>query len=192
MSDSKKMDAPRQLFCVAAWFSRGRASAGFSLAEALIAIVIAAILAVAVTRLANNTRMNAGKTQDLVDTMNLNETLLAQLAPRELGTTHGRTGRFSWHIAVAPLNFNATARRMSKELRDSDAGSKKVGLAAFSDNSAQAKKQEPAAAIQWMPVLVTVKVDSPSGRGYSVDTISIVPAPKENDQAGRQDPPDGR
>jgi Tfp pilus assembly protein PilV len=183
MGDSKKIDAPRQLFCVAAWLSRGRVSAGFSLAEALIAIVIAAILAVAVTRLANNTRMNAGKIQELVDTMNLNETLLAQLAPRELGTTHGRTGRFSWHIAVAPLNFTATARRMSKELRDSDAGSKKaVGLAAFSDDSAQVKKQEPAAAIQWVPVLVTVAVDSASGRGYSIDTISIVPAPKESDQ----------
>ena len=41
-----------------------RAPNGFSLLEALIAIVIAAILAVALTRVANNTRMNAAKIQE--------------------------------------------------------------------------------------------------------------------------------
>jgi hypothetical protein len=181
MSDSEKIVVPKRLSCAAARRSRGRVSAGFSLAEALAAIVIAALLAVVLTRVANNTRMNAGKIQELVSMMGLNGALLAQVAPKELGTTHGRAGMFHWHIDVAPLNFVATARRMNKEPSDSDTSSRTaVGLADFSDISAQIKKPEPAVTTKWLPVYVTVVVDSPSGRRYSFDTISIAPEPKEN------------
>ena len=172
----------RGLTSQTAWLSRSQGAAGFSLAESLIAIVIAAILAVALTRLANNTRMNAVKIQELINMKNLDEALLAQVAPKDLGTTQGRAGTFSWQIAVAPLNFTAIARRMNKGLQDGDDKSKKgAGLAAFSDDSAQIKKQEPVT-ITWSPVYVTVVVGSPTGRRYSVDTISIAPEPNKKDQ----------
>ena len=159
-----------------------RAPNGFSLLEALIAIVIAAILAVALTRVANNTRMNAAKIQELVRMMSLNDALLSQLAPTELGVTHGRTGRFSWQIAVAPLRFTATALRINSEAIGTVPATKVLGLSAISDEPLKTTK--PDEGPKWFPVYVTVATGSSTGRKYSVDTISLVRQPKQSDTLG--------
>src|SRR5262245_19521631 len=152
---------------------------GFSLPEALIAIVIAAILAVALTRVANNTRMNAGKIQELVRMTSLNDALVSQIAPRELGVTHGRTGQFSWQIAVTPLRFSATAVRVNTEVVADPAAPKVLGLGALSEGSPQAKKADEGP--KWLPVYVTVTTNSPTGRRFSIDTISMVRLPKQTE-----------
>jgi hypothetical protein len=68
---------------------RVRRSAGFSLAEALMAFVIAAMLAAALTRFISNTRMNAGEIRELVEMMTLSDSLLEQTSPQEPGITEG-------------------------------------------------------------------------------------------------------
>src|SRR5262245_43072189 len=130
------------VFCKENTSSRIRAIGGFSLPEALIAIGIAAILAVAVTRVATNSRMNAGKIQELVRMLSLNDALVAQIAPKELGVTHGRTGRFSWQIAVTPLKFSATPLRVNSATVADPSAPKKLGLGALSDEYAQTKKPD--------------------------------------------------
>jgi hypothetical protein len=89
-------------------------SAGFSLAEALMALVIAAMLAAALTRFISNTRMNAGEIRELVEMMTLSDSLLEQTSPQEPGITDGRTGRFAWRVVVAPIAFGAVARRVNE------------------------------------------------------------------------------
>jgi prepilin-type N-terminal cleavage/methylation domain-containing protein len=177
MGESSKIDRSNRGFRAAEKPLILRASEGFSLLEALVAIVVAAILAVALTRLASNTRMNAGKIQELVDMMSVNGALLAQIVPKELGTTHGRVGKFAWHVAVAPLNFTAVARHIKNEA-EPEGAKKPLALAAISDGLGLTKNQEPTETTKWSPVYVTVVVNSPSGRRYSVDTISIAPIPK--------------
>jgi type II secretory pathway pseudopilin PulG len=181
MGDSDVSDRQKQSCCAAAPRRADRGAAGFSLAEALIAIVIAALLATALMRVANTTRMNAGRIQDLVNSMGFAETLLAQVAPRALGAEQGRTGGFLWQVSVAPVNITTIAHQMSKNDDDDDADSKKApGLPALFDDSTQADKQKPVE--EKLPVSVTITVNSPSGRRYSIDTLGIVPAPRSNEQ----------
>jgi len=171
------------VFCNSGKLLSPRARNGFSLPEALIAIVIAAVLAVALTRVASNSRMNAGKIQELVRMMNLNDALLSQLAPTELGVTHGRVARFSWHVTVAPLSFRATALRINSEAVPNTSATKALGLAALSDAPSQTQKKEEGP--RWLPVYVTVATDSPSGRRYSTDTIRMVRLPNQSDTPGK-------
>ena len=120
--------------------------------------------------------MNADKIQELVRMMSLNDGLLTQIAPTELGVTRGRTGKFSWQIDVAPLRFSATALRMS-EVPAEPTAPKALGLAAIADEPAQTKKQDEGP--KWLPVYVTVATNSPTGRRYSADTISLLQLPRQ-------------
>ena len=154
---------------------------GFSLPEALVAIVIAAVLAVALVRVAANSRMNAGAIQELVRMKNFSDALLAQTAPTELGVTHGRAARFSWHVTVSPLKFTATALRINSEPVLDTPKAKPLGLAALLDLLPQTQKKEEGP--RWLPVYVTMDTDTRAGRRYSADTIRMVRLPEQSESS---------
>jgi prepilin-type N-terminal cleavage/methylation domain-containing protein len=157
---------------------RGRE--GFSLIEALIAIVIAAILAVALVRLAGNTRMNAAKVRQLVEMMTLNESLLVQIGNQEVGITEGRTGDLAWRTIVEPVEFSAVARFSVDNKRDekrSPANGR--GLAIQADSRPSTKAPTTQESPQWIPLHVTIVVQSPSGHRYTSDTITLGPATRD-------------
>ena len=183
MGHSRSKEQQRQLCAAGYRLAKSRRSKGFSLIEALIAVLIAAILAAVLTQLASTTRMNADRIQELMSMMTLNGALLAQVAPKELGTTNGRTGKFSWRVVVAPLDYSATARRTNDKPEENTTNSRKLlGLAALTDVPGPIKKTDSVDTAKWLPVHVTVAVDSPSGRSYRVDTISNIQQPKQNDR----------
>jgi type II secretory pathway pseudopilin PulG len=154
---------------------RDHRSAGFSLAEALVALAIAAVLAVALTRLVSNTRANAGKIRELVEMMTLSDSLLEQTTSQQPGITQGRTGRFAWRVAIVPMAFNAVARRVNeKVLAVADQHqSKAPGSTSTSDSSFSKPTPAPEQAPNKIPFRVNVLVESPSGRRYAADTIRI-------------------
>ena len=156
---------------MASMVHRAHGSAGFSLAEALIALAVAAVLAVALTRLVGNTRANAGKIRELVEMMTLSDSLLEQTSSQGPGTTHGRTGRFAWRVVVAPAAFSAVARRVSVKVL---ASTKVAGLP-ISASSRGEPTSVPDEVVKWVPVHVTVFVESPTGQRYAADTISLCP-----------------
>jgi type II secretory pathway pseudopilin PulG len=157
-----------------------RRSAGFSLAEALVALAIAAMLAVGLTRLVSNTRANTGKIRELVEMMTLSDSLLEQTLSQQPGITQGHTGRFAWRIAVAPMAFGAVARRVNKKtLPAADQHPSKISdQSSTSDGFSSKSTPEPVA--NKIPLRVNVLVESPSGRRYAADTIRIgTPAANE-------------
>jgi type II secretory pathway pseudopilin PulG len=152
---------------------RDHRSAGFSLAEALVALAIAAVLAVALTRLVSNTRANAGKIRELVEMMTLSDSLLEQTTSQQPGITQGRTGRFAWRVAIVPMAFNAVARRVNeKVLAVADQHQSKAS-GSTSDSSSSKPTPAPEQAPSKIPFRVNVLVESPSGRRYAADTIRI-------------------
>jgi len=163
---------------------RSSASKGFSLAEALVAIAIAALLAVVLTRLAMGTRNNAASIQELVNMMGVSESLLAQVAPKEPGTTNGRMGNYSWRIVVTPLKFAAVARYVNEKDSNVDMSPAKGPTVAEKNKVptvAEKNKEPESREIQWVLYDVIVSVFSPSGRKYIADTIRIGARPKSDD-----------
>ena len=163
-------------------FRGAHRSAGFSLAEALIALAIAAVLAAALTRLASNTRMNAGKLGELVEMMTVSDSLLEQASPRVPGTTSGRTGGFAWRVAVTPVAFGAVAQRVEEKAvatADQPSG-KAAGLPPISGGGSRGEPAPtPEQVVKWIPFRVSVLIESPSGRKYAADTISLGPPPTD-------------
>ena len=154
--------------------------AGFSLAESLVALAIAALLVVAVTRLVANTRLNAGKVRELVEMMALSDSLLEHVSQGMPETSDGRTGHFTWHIDVTPMSLTAVARRVN--LRGpvaNQSGTKTLGLSSAPESTSKSdsSRTEPATtphdAVKWTPFHVTILVKSPSGRKYVTDTVKI-------------------
>lgn len=151
-----------------AWRCGGRSesSAGFSLAEVLIALAIAAMMVAMLTRFVAGTRANAAKVADLTEMAALGETLLARIASSQSltpGRTDGRRDTFAWRIDITPVTFTAHARRMNEE------------TPATLPNDENAGKRAPRAGINWVSHRVAVIVQARSGQSYAVDTIRIGP-----------------
>jgi type II secretory pathway pseudopilin PulG len=158
-----------------------RRSAGFSLAEALVALAIAAMLAVVLTRVISNTRASTGKIRELVEMMTLSDTLLEQTSSQQPGTTQGRSGRFAWRVAVVPMAFNAVARRVNeKVLAAADQHQSRASGSTSTSDSSSKPTPAPEQAPNMIPFRVNVLVESPSGRRYAADTIRIA-APAANE-----------
>ena len=168
---------------------------GFSLVEVLIALAIASMLAVVLTRFASNTRMNAGRIRELVTMMSLSNYLLERTALEPPAAGEGRTAGFVWHMRKDRLTYTAAQTRLlPKEpgpglagspndtnatnggfttAASPNAASTSTGLAGSTPTST---RQQPAPAEQivyWTPVRVTVVIQAPSGRSYSADTIRL-------------------
>jgi hypothetical protein len=185
---------------------RGRnEAAGFSLAEALVALAIAAFLAAVLTRFVSGTRWNALKVREEVEMEIMSDDLLERFVARELqpGRTNGRSGALRWQIDIAPITFYARARSVSEKKPTTAGGGQPsaLGLTAVANNSNEASasagggqasalglaavsnnpdKQLQAVAqaqpaVTWNPYHVTAVINPPSGRSHAIDTIRIAP-----------------
>lgn len=148
--------------------------------EALVALSIAALLTAALTRLVSTTRMNAGKIREFVEMMALSNSLLERVSEDVPDTSYGRTGRYVWHVDVTPMTMSAVARQVvRKSATENQSTSNGPGLgpladfnlnAPISDDETAPKPNEGA---KWVPFHVTILVESPSGRRYVTDTVSV-------------------
>jgi Prokaryotic N-terminal methylation motif len=165
---------------------KGR-TAGFSLAEALVALVIAALLVAVLTRFVSGTRANATKIHDEIALELASDSLLEHfVAPTTVPSRmDGRSGSFTWRIDVAPIVFTVNPEVISKPVVAAGDQAKGLGSAATSEalspydigygaasqtNQANAKPK-----LVWTPYHVTAVVNASSGRNYAIDTIRIVP-----------------
>jgi type II secretory pathway pseudopilin PulG len=159
---------------------RRSSTAGFSLAEALVALAIAALLVAVLTRFVSSTRANALQIREGLALDMLGESLLERLGVQQLqpGTTNGRSGTLFWHIDVAPMVFYAHATSLGEKKRSpaATAPGPALGLAAQTTLAPQttemSDKQGPR--IVWNPFHVKAAIRRPSGRTYEIDTIRIV------------------
>jgi type II secretory pathway pseudopilin PulG len=87
------------------------------LVEALVALAIAALLAVVLTRFVSGSRANAQKVREEVALELASNDLLEHLAtgkslPRRID---GRSGRLAWHINIESIPFSANAEVVSEK-----------------------------------------------------------------------------
>jgi prepilin-type N-terminal cleavage/methylation domain-containing protein len=151
---------------------RSSGSAGFSLAEVLVALAVAAMLAAILTRFVAGTRANAAKVAELTAMTALGETLLARLpSPQGLkpGRTEGRHNVFAWRIEISPASFEARAGRLYEDTLGS------AGETEGQTSTAAASKPAPRSSVSWVPYYVAVRIEAPSGQSHAVDTIRIGP-----------------
>lgn len=167
--------------------SRGHSrSAGFSLGEVLVALVVAAMMAAILTRFVAGTRMNAARIGEVLEMTTLSETLLARISSvgqLKRGRTDGRVGFYTWHIEITPVTFVALARRMNEKKRPAPDGDgkdedKKIfsGFTSMTDEANLKPKSAAAPQINWISYRVAILVEAPSGRRHAADTIKIGPA----------------
>jgi prepilin-type N-terminal cleavage/methylation domain-containing protein len=136
-------------------------SAGFSLVEALVALAIAAILAVALTRFVAGTRANAALVDEMLEMAAMADTLLTDLPgekPIRAGRIEGRSGTLAWRINVTPVAFRTLPLRVEK----SAAVGERV-----SPLASKAKATEPSL------FHVAITLQARSGRAYVVDTVRM-------------------
>jgi prepilin-type N-terminal cleavage/methylation domain-containing protein len=143
---------------------RQKGTAGFSLAEALVALAIAALLASAINRFVSSTRFNARNVREEVALELASDDLLGHLAAGKLvpGRTDGHSGSVTWRLDIAPIVFSANAEVVS-EKQPAPAGNSQPATVGSSPETT------------WSPYYVVAIVKTPSGRSYAVDTIRIVP-----------------
>ena len=154
-------------------------TSGFSLVEALVALAIAALLAVALTRFYGNTRANAARIGEVLQMTTLSETLISRLSSTQnikAGLTAGRSGIFGWRILITPVGYTAVAREISEPIQT--APDQTTGLKMMSQPAPAGAPQPttPIPKVEWIPYRVAVIVEAPSGRKHATDTIRIGPA----------------
>jgi general secretion pathway protein I len=165
----------------------GRARAGFSLVEALVALAIAAALTAVLTRLIVTTRAGAARVGELTEMAALGDTLMARVASSQglrPGRTGGRRGTFAWYIDIAPVPFTALARRISEKRPSAPVAAEQASgpaKAAAAFGGGDPRPSLPSQA-KWAAYRVAVVVQAPSGRTYAVDTIRIGPPPENGDR----------
>lgn len=167
--------------------SRSRAhsrSAGFSLAEVLIALAIAAMMTAVLTRFVAGTRANAVRLGEALEMGAIAESLMARIGSKHgfrPGRTDGHAGRLAWRIDIRPVAFTAAVRKAHERNRSASGTDAVDG--AESMVTAKALKQDTdrlqsAASANWVAYRVTVAVEAPSGRTHVVDTVRVGPPPE--------------
>jgi Tfp pilus assembly protein PilV len=168
---------------------------GFMLAEVLVALMVATILILALTRVLAATRTHMAQIQDRLEIWMVGRTLIDRLPSEtslETGTTTGRIGRFHWRIDVAPLGSSDLSTTVLARSSDSDfiqpnktstpsTGSTSsstlqgTGPVAGQQASGNGTPSSPATktAQDWITYKIAVRVEDPSGARYASDTIRI-------------------
>jgi type II secretory pathway pseudopilin PulG len=193
---------------------RSSSTAGFSLVEALVALTIASLLAVVLTRFVSGLRANAQKVREEVTLELATEDLLEHLSAGNLspGRIDGRSGRLAWYIDSKPIAFSANAE-VIREKKSAGQGSGQPAIAGtnsvsnddqsnsaasspiasallpLADLMASAARANPPAKqshINWSAYRVLVVVKAPSGRSYTLDTIRIVPQRPEPSKSAQE------
>ena len=163
-------------------FRKHSRSAGFSLAEVLVALAIASVMAMVLTRFMIGTRLNAGKVGEAMEMTTLSENLLARVPLGQNwtpGRTDGRSGNYTWRIDVTPVAARSVIRIKAKKDVKKDAGKtdKNKMLSSFQLEPSNLAQQKAPSAPQQVDkraiYRVAIVVFSPSGRKYATDTIRI-------------------
>jgi type II secretory pathway pseudopilin PulG len=155
--------------------SRGKHSEGFSLVEALLALGIAAMLASALTHAISNSRMNAGMVREQVEMMTLGDSLLEQGSWQNPEPSYGRGAGFAWRMTAAPIDFTAVAERMNVPAT----APSEIRTTSIKASSGNEPVVAPKKAASWVPFHVSVVVESPSGRKYVTDSITLGLVPND-------------
>ena len=167
-------------------------SAGFSLVEVLVALVIAVMMGTAIARFVIGTRWNARRVGETLEMTTLGETLLGRLQSGKNwtpGRSDGRSGVYAWRIDVTPLAFESHTRIRTKKEAPKDPKTaqnenptqEQMGFSAFrlEPSSIGADKGNKPATIpavkkiKWIVYRVAVTVTAPSGHRYATDTIRV-------------------
>jgi prepilin-type N-terminal cleavage/methylation domain-containing protein len=181
--------------------------AGFTLAEALVALVVAALLAAALTRFIATTRLSAYKLREQVVMDLVSDGLVERAAPNrwQAGQWNGRSGDLDWRMTAAPIAFSATARSLRQRMKITDANPAPSegasGSAATFTKSAGLNKSAPSPLMDgadraqpratqasspkiiWDLYRVTSVVHARSGRNYAGETVRIGPQRADQPEA---------
>jgi prepilin-type N-terminal cleavage/methylation domain-containing protein len=134
---------------------KGDRTRGFSLAEVLVALAVAAMMAALLTRFVAGTRFHAAQVRERVELWTFSQSILDGL-PTTLspGTSSGQIGAYRWRTEISPITPDAVAPTEAR--------------------SAQSTLEDTAAAsTPWVLYRVKVQIEAPSGRQYAADTIRI-------------------
>src|SRR5215475_14285103 len=120
--------------------------AGFSLAEVLVALAIAAFLAAVLTRFVSSTRMNAFKVREQMAMEILSDSLLERVAAREpqAGRADGRSGDFRWRLEISSIPVYVRAIAVS-EKKPAQGEARQPNAPAFTPSTSELSKQTAAA-----------------------------------------------
>jgi general secretion pathway protein I len=128
-----------------------RSEAGFTMIEVLVAIAVLAVVLGAVGTVVGNTVRNIHQIDRRLPLLETARNLLASLPARNAmqpGTQTGSSGQFRWRIDATPLATTAP------------------------------NPDDPdAAKIKWIPLAITVRVQSSEGPPLRLDTVRLVPKP---------------
>lgn len=135
---------------------------GFSLAEALVALAIAAMMAAVLTRFVAGTRFNADHVHERLELGTISQSMLDSL-PETLspGFSSGQNGAYRWRKEITPVTPGVIAQK--------EASSAQGAL----EDQPRSKGGPVAAApgTDWVLYRVKVQIEAPSGQQYAADTI---------------------
>jgi prepilin-type N-terminal cleavage/methylation domain-containing protein len=142
----------------------GGSTCGFSLAEVLVALAVAAMMAAVLTRYVAGTRFNAAQVRERLELWTISQSMLAGLTKTlSPGTSFGQIGAYRWRSEIAPIAPNAVAQ--------TEAPSAQGGLDNQPHPVGDRRTAGPSTA--WVLYRVNVQIEAPSGRQYVADTIRI-------------------
>ena len=143
--------------------TRGR-TCGFSLAEVLVALAVATMMAAVLTRYVAGIRFNAAQVRERVELWTISQSMLDGLSKTlSPGTSSGQIGAYRWHREIAPITSDAEARTEAPRAEG-----------ALEDHLRSLGGRRTAApSTSWVLYRVKVQIEAPSGRQYAADTIRI-------------------
>jgi general secretion pathway protein I len=139
----------------------GRSDSGFTLIEVLVAIAVLAVVLGAIGAVVGNTVKCIRSVDRRLPLLETAQSLLASLPAREAlqpGTQTGGSGDFRWRIDAVLLNPKAADK-----------------FARLTAPPAAAPGATPK--VNWVPLVITVRVQGPEGPPVRLDTVRLVPEP---------------
>jgi prepilin-type N-terminal cleavage/methylation domain-containing protein len=136
---------------------------GFSLAEVLVALAVAAMMASVLTRYVAGTIFSAAQVRERLEFSTISQSMLDGLGKTlSPGTSSGQIGAFRWSQEIAPIALDAIARTEAPP-------------GALDDHLRSLRGRQTAGpSTAWVLYRVKVRIEAPSGRQYAADTIRII------------------
>jgi len=131
---------------------------GFSLAEVLVALAVATMMAAVLTRYVAGIRFNAAQVRERVELWTISQSMLDGLSKTlSPGTSSGQIGAYRWHREIAEARTEAPGAEGALEDHLRSLGGRRTAAPSTS----------------WVLYRVKVQIEAPSGRQYAADTIRI-------------------
>jgi len=142
----------------------GRSTCGFTLAEVLVALAVAAMMAATLTRYVAGTRFNAAQVRERLELSTISQSMLDGLGETlSPGTSSGQNGAYRWRMEIGAITPDAITKTEAPS-----------GQGALEDILRAVGSQRTAASsTAWVLYRVKVQIEAPSGRHYAADTIRI-------------------